>query len=87
MLLCSHSLTAGTYGLVINKLMDSQNHPGAVAAPLIPAITAHDCEAHRAPTTEALHSRCGGSTAPLHIDLLLNRVATVLHHPDGLNAT
>ncbi len=28
-LLCSHSLFQGTYGLVINKLMDSQHHPGA----------------------------------------------------------
>ena len=28
-LLCGHSLLSGTYGLVINRLMDSQHHPGA----------------------------------------------------------
>ena len=32
-LLCSHSLFQGTYGLVINKLMDSQHHPGARRCP------------------------------------------------------
>ena len=45
-LLCSHSLFTGTYGLVINKLMDSQHHPGAKRSP-----TDHNCR----PVARAKH--------------------------------
>ncbi len=73
-LLCSHSLFQGTYGLVINKLMDSQHHPGA-KCDHDPDLRPSPCREHDQPA--ALPYKCCCALPQLHKTLLMMYAATV----------